>query len=107
MKSIIIAILSVVLIQGWAFAQDQIVLDFPVGLKVKAEEACARTYGYREEIAQEDGSLIPNPETKPEFLVRVIERFIVNFTQADHINVRQEESKKIAITEAKRDIKFR
>ena len=49
-----------------AFA-DTIVITIPDGISTRVIRGCAYRLGYKDEIEQPDGSLIPNPQNKKSY----------------------------------------
>ena len=77
MKSIIL-VLALIFISSCAYAQTtSVCVDFPTQQIQEIIDYFAQAYGYKEQVRDRNGGVIPNPETKQEFLERYIHDVVI------------------------------
>jgi len=53
-------------------------VTIPEAIKDRVIDGVAYQYKYQDSITELDGTVVPNPETKVQFVKKVLQRFIYN-----------------------------
>lgn len=105
MKTILSAVAIVLLFASQAFA-GQLCVTVPDPVDARVLDGVAGQYKYQATIKDAGGATIPNPETKAQFVKRVIRGFVKQSVVAYEAGVAAETARQNAVDQATSDIEL-